>query len=68
MKIFNEYDVIKLSENIDPNLSKGTIGTILMIFQNEDRPNDYEVELINSDGESLGTWTLPEKSLIKVSH
>jgi hypothetical protein len=60
--MFNEYDVIRLNANAKSiPLPAGTEGTVLLVFQ--DTPMAYEVEFVDENGESLGTYTVRENDL-----
>lgn len=61
--MYEEYDVIRLGPRAHSiPLPPGTKGTVLLVFQ--DTPMAYEVEFIDEDGESLGTYTVRENDLI----
>lgn len=60
--MFNEYDVVKLTEDIrEENLSAGATGTILMVYT--DSPPTYEVEFSDDDGVTLALITIKGNKL-----
>lgn len=44
-----EYDVFKLKKDLNQNLPKGSIGTILIKYSD----NEYEVEFVKRDGTNI---------------
>lgn len=44
-----EYDVFKLKKDLNPNLPKGSVGTILIKYSDD----EYEVEFVKSDGTNI---------------
>lgn len=58
---FCEYDTIKTLVDKN-NISKGTIGTIVLCHKNSD---DYEVEFCNSDGETTAFVVYNSKEIIR---
>lgn len=60
--MFREYDVVCLKTDIIAlGLNKGTIGAVMMVYASN--PQDYEVEFVDRDGNSLGVFTMPEERL-----
>lgn len=53
--MFNGFDVVVANKKLSPNVHEGASGTILMCYSN----NDYEVEFMDDDGESLDVLTVP---------
>lgn len=62
--MFNEYDVVYAKVDLSPKIPKGSRGTVLMIFNAT--PNDYEVEFVDEDGETLEVITVSEINLEKL--
>ncbi|MBM3236906.1 DUF4926 domain-containing protein [Candidatus Poribacteria bacterium] len=59
---FELLSVVELLEDVDKEVKKGEIGTIVEIFDNPDEA--YEVEFVNSHGEqTLITYTLKPEQL-----
>jgi hypothetical protein len=57
-----EYDTVILSAQIDESkIPIGTKGVVLIVFETPARA--YEVEFIDLDGKSLGTFTVTEKQI-----
>ena len=54
-----EYDIVRINRQIN-NVPKGSIGTILIVYEGE---NDFEVEFVNDAGETLNVLTLGIKDL-----
>lgn len=52
--MFNDYDVVIAVKDLSSKVRKGSIGAVLMCFDND----DYEVEFVNSKGESLEVLTV----------
>ncbi len=44
-----EQDIFKLTKNLNPNLPKGSVGTILIKYSEI----EYEVEFVKSDGTNI---------------
>ena len=44
-----EYDVFRLTKDLNPTLPKGSVGTILIKYSDD----EYEVEFVNSDGTNI---------------
>ena len=61
--MFNEYDCVRLTEDLTNDLKAGTRGTIVMIH--EGPPVGYTVELFDDSGETIGVETVVD-SQIKV--
>lgn len=43
---YNQYDIIELTENINPKLKKGMQGTILEKYDED----NFEIEILDVDG------------------
>ena len=54
--MFKEYYVIRATHKLSEVVDKGSIGTILMVFDNPSLA--YEVEFVNADGETLELLTV----------
>jgi hypothetical protein len=73
--MFHEYEVVKLkrgllAENTEgwpgaPSmaLQAGTLGTIVVVYENDWTGNAYEVEFVAADGSTLGLLTLTDSDL-----
>ncbi|AMM50681.1 hypothetical protein TH61_05115 [Rufibacter sp. DG15C] len=62
-----QYDVVELTEDINPNLKKGMHGAVLEKY-NEDA---YEIEVIDKNGNTLSfgtdyTFTVNKKQIAKI--
>jgi len=63
--MFNEYDVVKLKENMpSENLSTDDIGAIVMVYEGD--PPEYEVEFVDATGQTLALLTVKEQALVRV--
>jgi hypothetical protein len=63
-----EYDVVKLNRDIpEKNLKQGLKGTIVMVYNEPDLPIAFEVEFVNSAGETVALETIKEEYLELVS-
>lgn len=58
--MFKMYDIIVAKENLK-NVPKGSLGTILEVYEN----NDYEIEFVNALGHTLNILTINEKYIDK---
>ncbi|PTU70394.1 DUF4926 domain-containing protein [Chromobacterium haemolyticum] len=58
---FFEYDVVRSTCSLGDGVPRGTTGAILMVFASE-HPQ-YEVEFVDSEGESLAVLTVKEEDL-----
>lgn len=59
MSKFKEYQVVKNNKDLS-NVPKGTLGTILIIYETN---KDYEVEFVNTNGEFIETLTVNQNDL-----
>lgn len=57
--MFKEFDSI-ISKNELENIPKGTKGVILMVFESL---QDYEVEFLDEEGETISFLTVNEKDI-----
>ncbi len=62
--MFLEYDVIKAKIDLENSIPKGSIGTILIIYE---KGKHYEVEFIDDDKNSLGTIMVKEDEIEAIS-
>lgn len=60
---FKEFQVVKCTRNID-NISKGTTGVVLIVYETN---QDYEVEFVDKNKNSLGTFTVKENDIENVA-
>ena len=60
-KLFKEYDAVRANKRLNINISKGEEGTILMVFEGEDK--EYEVEFVDEEGNTLDILTVRETDL-----
>lgn len=44
-----EYDIFRLTKDLNPTLPKGSFGTILIKYSDD----EYEVEFVKSDGTNI---------------
>ena len=64
-EIIKELDIIALLEEIPgKNISKGTIGTIVHVYNND----FYEVEFSDLNGQAYAILTLPSEKLLLLKH
>ncbi|WP_082150917.1 DUF4926 domain-containing protein [Chromobacterium sp. LK1] len=63
---FFKYDVVRSTCSLVDGVPSGTTGAILMVFASE-HPQ-YEVEFVDSEGESLAVLTVKEEDLELVQH
>ncbi len=63
--MFEDYEVVKLKADLPAEgLKAGARGTVLMVYP--EPPQEYEVEFLDGDGQTLAVLTLPEDRLAKV--
>lgn len=65
---YNQYDIIELSEDINPKLKKGMQGTILEKYNMD----NFEIEILDSDGVNISfgdqvTFTVRKNQIRKIS-
>ncbi len=63
----NQYDTVKLLEDLNPRVRKGVIGTIVEKYND----NDFEVEFLNKEGVNINfenqfTFTVNRSQVLKV--
>ena len=61
---YEEYSIIRAKRDLG-KVSKGTQGTILIVFNN--KVNHYEVEFMDSDGNSIEVLTVSQEDIELVS-
>jgi hypothetical protein len=62
--MFEKYEVVKLKEDISSeNLRAGTLGTVLMVFDEPGLPKAYEVEFFAEGTTTLAVLTVKEKAI-----
>jgi hypothetical protein len=63
---FFEYDVVRSIRPLSETIPNGTSGAVLMVFASA-HPK-YEVEFVDSAGESLAVLTVNEEDLELLQH
>jgi hypothetical protein len=70
--MFHEHDVVRLKHSVPAGdahgwpavpsmaLQAGTLGTIVVVYQNDPTDHAYEVEFVAPDGSTLGLLTLTD--------
>jgi hypothetical protein len=63
----NQYDIIELTEDLNPKLKKGMKGTILEKYGDE----NFEIEVLDSEGLNIGfgmhsTFTVRKDQIKKI--
>ena len=66
-EIINEYDIVELTEDLNPNLKKGMRGTILLKYDEE----NFEMEVVDNEGFNIGfedhfTFTVNKNQIRKI--
>lgn len=73
--MFREHDVVRLTHGVPAEslqgwpgvwstaLQAGTVGTIVMVYENGSTDRAYEVEFVAPDGSALGLLTLTEADI-----
>ena len=67
-EVINQYDIIELTDDINPKLKKGMQGTILEKYNDE----DFEIEVLDINGMNIGfgnisTFTVRRSQIRKIS-
>ena len=58
---FREYDTVRIIRSYNKGISKGTIGAVIMVF---DEPEEaYEVEILDEDGKTKVQCTFSPNDL-----
>lgn len=57
--MFSEYDVVLAKRTLSDKVPAGSKGAVLMCFDN----NDYEIEFVDADGETLEVMTVAGNDL-----
>ncbi len=64
-EIIKELDIVALLEDLPgKHLSKGTIGTIVHVYEN----NFYEIEFADLNGQAYALLTLSAEKLLLLKH
>ena len=58
-----EYDVVKCVRDLNENVPKDTIGTVLIVYN----ATDFEVEFVNKKGETLDVITVSKDDVMEYS-
>lgn len=61
--MFEEHEIVELTEDIDPQLSAGTCGTIVMVYSCD--PPEYEIEFIDANFRTIAVCTVAGAKLRK---
>jgi hypothetical protein len=61
--MFEELDMVELTEDVSPRLRKGAHGTIVIVY--DCAPREYEVEFFDEEHNTIGLETIPERQLRK---
>ncbi|GAB7193591.1 hypothetical protein NUM3379_43010 [Kineococcus sp. NUM-3379] len=56
--MLQEYDIVELVHSHDSGLAAGTRGVVLMVYLDE--PRGYEVEFVDSSGQTVALLTVIE--------
>lgn len=59
--MFQDHEMVRLSELLGEELKAGIQGTIVMVYQSE--PPEYEVEFFDEDWNTLAVRTVRESQL-----
>ncbi len=59
--MYQEYDVIRTVGKLSLDIPKGTIGTILIVY--DTLPKRYEVEFVDSNLEHIQVLTVNERDI-----
>jgi hypothetical protein len=67
-EVINQYDIVELTEDINPKLKKGMQGTILEKYNQE----NFEIEVLDSQGHNISigdqfTFTVQKNQIRKVA-
>jgi len=64
--MFADYEVVKLRQDMpSKKLKAGARGTILMAYP--ETPQAYEVEFLDSEGDTIAVLTVQENELVAVT-
>ena len=62
--MFSEYDVVILDRDIpEHNLKKGILGTIVMVYNEPNKPIGYEVEFVDENLNTTAILTVYEHDI-----
>lgn len=59
--MLKEYDVVRAKNDLNPLISRGTKGAVMLILH--ENPNKYEVEFVDENGETLELLTVGDDDL-----
>ena len=54
--MFDEYAVVRAKRDLSPDVPKGTLGTIVMVYDRN--VGDYEVEFVDAQGNHKALLTV----------
>ncbi len=57
--MYSDHDVVKAKVQLSERVKKGTVGTIVMVYD----PIHYEVEFINELGETVDLLTVTNEKI-----
>ena len=68
METINQYDLIEITEDINPKIKKGMRGTILEKYDDD----NFEIEVLNSEGVSISfdnqfTFTVERRKIKRIA-
>lgn len=61
MPMLKEYDVVRAKNDLNPLITRGTKGAVMLILH--ENPNKYEVEFVDENGETLELLTVGDDDL-----
>ncbi len=61
-----EYDIVRLQRTLSERLPAGTVGTVLMVYDEPDLPKSYEVEFVDAAGRTIAVLTIRAEDVIGV--
>ena len=61
--MYKELQVVKAKKSLSPRILEGCLGTIVYVYSD----NSYEVEFVDSEGDTLGVIYAEEKDIIPLS-
>ena len=56
-----EYDIVKSVRDLNSEIPKDTIGTVLIVYNS----TDYEVEFVDEEGQTLDVITVSQDDITK---
>lgn len=63
--MFEEYDYVELTEDLDAILRCGTRGAIVIVYPCS--PPEFEVEFVNDQGDTLSIRTVKDSQIRKIN-